>query len=214
MKTMKRTAFIFILLMSISTLSMAQIKFGVRGGVSSSSIKVDQEIGSSAEDYWYDLQSGDAMIGYHIGAMMRVTFFGLFVQPELLFSSTGGEVNVTNLKTSIESIEFQTYKKIDIPVMAGFKLGPARLQAGPVASFTLNSEPVLKDLIARVEEDFKTATFGYQAGVGIDLLKFLAIDLKYEGNLSKIGDGISIGNFDASFDTRNPQIILSLGFMF
>ncbi len=211
---MKRTIFLFILLMAVSTLSQAQIKFGLRGGVSSSTIKIDETIGSQADEYYYQLKSGDAMIGYHFGAMMRVTLFGFFIQPELLFSSTGGEVMVEDLKTSITSTKLQTYRKVNIPVMAGFKLGPARLQAGPVASFVLSSEPALKDVIDNVDEDFKSATFGYQAGIGVDLLKFLAIDLKYEGNLSKLGEGINIGNYTANFDTRNPQIILSVGIMF
>ncbi|HDJ32875.1 MAG TPA: PorT family protein [Bacteroidetes bacterium] len=211
---MKRTILLFTALFAISSVSLAQIKFGLRGGISSSSINVDEVIGGAAEDYYYELESGDAMIGYHFGAMMRVTLFGAFIQPEVLFSSSGGEVKIKDLTENTEYFRNQTYNKISIPVMVGFKLGPARLQAGPAASFTLSSKPALEDLVDQVEEDFKTATFGYQAGIGLDVLNFLAIDLKYEGNLSKLGEGITLGNYTASFDTRNPQIILSLGIMF
>ena len=37
------------------------------------------------------------------------------------------------------------------------------------------------------EEKFNGATWGYQVGVGLDIFKKITIDVKYEGNLSKLG---------------------------
>jgi hypothetical protein len=57
------------------------------------------------------------------------------------------------------------------------------------------------------------ATIGYQAGIGLDVGK-MALDVRYEGNLSKFGTGIDTGNTTTSFDTRLNQIIVSIGFFF
>ncbi|GAH15956.1 unnamed protein product, partial [marine sediment metagenome] len=55
---------------------------------------------------------------------------------------------------------------------------------------------------AGYEEKYKSATFGYQAGVGIDILKKVTFDFRYEGNLNKLGDGMTIGGEDFNFDSR------------
>jgi len=110
------------------------------------------------------------------------------------------------------SIKKMEFKKLDIPVLAGFKFGPARVNVGPVASIIINSKA---DLIETpgYEEKLKGASFGYQAGVGIDILS-ISLDVRYEGNFSKLGDGVNIGGEDFEFDSRNPQFIFSLGIFF
>ena len=105
------------------------------------------------------------------------------------------------------------FKKLDIPVLVGFKFGPARVNAGPVASIIIDSKADLIET-AGYEEKFKGASFGYQAGVGLDLLKTISLDIRYEGNLSKLGDGVNIEGNDFEFDSRNPQFIFSLGIFF
>ena len=64
------------------------------------------------------------------------------------------------------------------------------------------------------ESNFKNAVFGYQLVAGIDILKKITFDFKYEGNLSKLGEGITLGGSDFKFDQRNPQFIFSLGIFF
>lgn len=191
----------------------AQFKFGVKGGVNSSYIKMDDVIIviQGVEEYSFEgLKT--ATVGFHAGLMARVTFFGAFIQPELLFSSTGGEVEVTNLISNDVSIKKMEFKKLDIPVLVGFKFGPVRINAGPVASIIIDSKA---DLIeeAGYEEKLKGATFGYQAGFGIDILS-ISLDVRYEGNLSKLGEGINVRGNDFEFDSRNPQFIFSLGIFF
>ena len=64
------------------------------------------------------------------------------------------------------------------------------------------------------KEEYNGATWGYQVGAGLDILKKLTIDLKYEGSFSKLGSGIQLGDQDFDFDSRNSKIILTLGWMF
>ena len=73
----------------------------------------------------------DAKYGFHGGAFMRLTLFGIYLQPELLFSTRTNEYTVKNVQTSASSIVKQNFNKLDISVMLGLKLGPVRLNAGP-----------------------------------------------------------------------------------
>ena len=77
------------------------------------------------------------MVGFHFGLFGRIKIANFFVQPELLFTSSGGQVKVQDITSNTETIKNQTYNKIDIPVLAGLKFGPARIEVGPVASFML-----------------------------------------------------------------------------
>jgi len=207
---------IFLLLIAISLFASAnaQIKFGVKGGINSSTIKIDDLITVTQGVEEYSLKGiKTASMGFHAGLMTRVTFFGVFIQPELYFSSTGGQVEVTDIIQDVSSIKTMEFKKLDIPVLVGFKFGPARINAGPVTSIIISSKADLIDK-SGYEENLKGASFGYQAGVGLDILNKISLDVRYEGNLSKLGDGVNIGGNDFEFDSRNPQFIFSLGIFF
>jgi hypothetical protein len=210
--TMRKISIITLLLV-LATVAQAQLfKLGIRGGVSSSTVKVNDEIiipsGSN-----YSLESCDPLVGFHVGLVSRITIKKLFIQPELLFSSSGGQVKVSDLTNKTSTIREQKFNRVDIPVLAGVKTGLLRLEAGPVASFTLSEKSDLFET-SGYKEDFKKATIGYQAGIGFDLFKKLAFDLKYEGSLSKLGNGLTVGTTTYPYDTRTSQWIVSLGFFF
>ncbi len=220
---MKKTLIILAALMTLSVASNAQfIRFGVKGGVSSSNVKFDKQTleGITTEDGPKDflVEQGDSKLGLHFGVFGRIQIMGLFIQPEVLFTQTKGEVKLSEGTTADYYLK-QKFNKFDIPVMVGWKFGPARIGLGPVASFVVGENDGLKDKLndlaqETVKNDFKGATFGYQIGVGLDILKFATIDLKYEGNLSKLGNGLNIGGNDFKFDQRNPQFIASIGIFF
>ncbi len=155
----------------------------------------------------------------HLGLFARVQIMGFYMQPELLFSHSQGEVVLKDVNAHQIYNETQRFNKVDIPVNIGWKFGPVRVGFGPVATVLLSEKDGLKDKLddltsQTVKNDFKSATFGYQVGVGLDILKKIAIDIKYEGNLSKLGSGITLGDTKYAFDQRNPQLIMSLGVFF
>ena len=81
-----------------------------------------------------------------------------------------------------------------------------RVMAGPIASFNIDSS--LKEADTTVKNiDFKNATFGYQAGVGVDLGN-LSFEGKYEGGLSNFTE--NVGSYTT--DNRLNQWVLSVGF--
>ena len=195
----------------------AQIKFGVKAGITSTSIKVDDvfAIDDASDIEKLAIKGTNSKIGLQGGLFTRITIAKLYVQPEFLFTSTSGEVEITEFLESgstISKIKEQKFKQIDIPIMLGYKFGPARLQVGPIASIIIDSKSVLLDY-DNYEEEFNGATWGYQVGVGLDIKK-ITIDVKYEGNLSKLGDGVKIGGKTQSFDSRNSQFVATLGIFF
>ncbi len=207
----------------VGTANAQFLRFGFKGGVTSSNVKFNNKTldqistTSGAKDFL--VEQGNSKMGLQFGFFGRIQIVGFFIQPELLFSHSQGEVQLTDVTSSQVYQETQKFNKIDIPVMVGWKLGPARLGLGPVASFMLNESDGLRSKLASLttettKNNFKNATFGYQIGVGLDILKKIALDVKYEGNLSKLGSGLTLDGTNYKFDQRNPQWIFSVGIFF
>jgi hypothetical protein len=150
------------------------------------------------------------------GAFFR---FGrtFFIQPELLLSAKGGSFDLIQSGLTNQQIDVRL-TTLDIPVLIGFKIGPLRLNAGPMASLTVSENQSLKDALNQytsqsIDNTFKQAVFGYQAGVGLTLLG-LQLDVRYEGNLSDLSQvGINTGS-DARFTTKTTLWQLTAGYGF
>jgi len=207
---------LFVVLVSIPAFS--QIKFGLKAGVSTTSLSMPtiKTISSGTTSFTVDALTA-AKYGFHGGAFVRLTLFGVYIQPELLFSTRSNEytvINTTNQSAPVSFVVKQTFNKLDIPVMLGLKLGPIRLNAGPAASLLINSP---KDLIS--DPDYKSRysrmTIGYQAGLGFDLLSILTFDLRYEGSLKKYQNQIqNLAGTKYNLDDRPNAFLFSVGLMF
>lgn len=196
---MKKLVFVLLFVLSSLAVHAQNSGFGLKAGLSSTQLDFEKE----------QLVPSNAQTGYHLGVFARFGGIGFFVQPELLFTQTSGSFRIESSSFPSQSpIEYEAkFNRLDVPVMAGLRvLKVIRLMAGPVASFNINSS--LKDASNTVKAvDFKKATLGYQAGVGVDLGN-LSIEGKYEGGLSNFTE--SIGTYTA--DNRLNQWVLSLGF--
>jgi len=192
----------------------SQVKFGLKAGLSTTNLKMEdvKPLTSGETEYLVNALKG-ANYGFHGGAFVRFGMLGFYVQPELLFASRTDEYNVTELDNPAVVIK-QQFNQLDIPIMLGLKVGPLRLNAGPSARLLINSP---KDLID--DPDFKAMynrlTFGYQAGIGVDIIKRLTIDLRYEGSLQKYQNQIeNVAGTKFTLDDRPNAFLLSLGLMF
>lgn len=215
---MKKIAFLFIAgIFSLGIASAQSVNFGVKGGLNFSTLNFDEVTNIISNASNYDLESDEAFTGYHFGAFVRVKVFSLYIQPELYFTTSGGKVLVEETPDAgevVRSVRQIKYNKIDLPVLVGFKLGPLRLNAGPVATVLLSEENGVEDIIPELEVLSKSATVGLQAGAGVDLFKFLTLDYRFEGSLSKYGDKFTVGGTDYPFDSRANLHLISLGIMF
>jgi opacity protein-like surface antigen len=214
---MMKKLFSVVLVVLLSVPAFSQLKFGIKAGLSTTSLSMEtlKTVTSGTTSYTIEALKG-ANYGFHAGAFMRLTFLGIHVQPELLFSSTSNEYTVKDLAAPAVSIpRKQTFNKLDIPVMVGFKLGPVRLNAGPAASLLINSPTAL--ITGTIFENvYNRMTFGYQAGLGIDIIKKLTVDVRYEGSLKKYQNQINALSGGAKFplDDRQNAFLLSVGLIF
>lgn len=215
---MKKFAFLFIaFLFSLGIASAQFATFGIKGGLNYSKLNFDDVRNIAATASTYNLQSDDAFQGYHIGAFTRIKVFSLYIQPELYFTTAGGNVLVQENPDAgevVQSVRQIQYNKIDLPVLVGAKIGPVRINAGPVATVLLSEDNEVEELIPELEALSKSATIGYQVGAGIDLFKFLTLDYRFEGSLSKYGDKFTIGDTNYPFDSRANIHLISLGILF
>ncbi|GEO23702.1 porin family protein [Cyclobacterium qasimii] len=177
----------------ISQLNAQILSVGPKIGISQGDVQVSD--GYSGDD---------SQMGYHVGIFARVNLSAVYIQPEFLYTNTGG-----SFKNNTFSYDAD-FDRLDVPLMLGLKLGNTfRIQAGPVASYLLNGDIKVNDgnsvqQIIPPTEDF---TFGYQAGVGLDIGN-LFLDLKYEGALTN-----SVNNYgEIPTDQRQSMVMLSLGF--
>jgi len=192
---------VLILLVSLGSLSAyaQKIGFGLKGGLSSTQVNFEGD----------QLVPSDAQLGYHLGVFARFGGIGFFVQPEVLFTQTSGKfkLELPPLSSVSPTLYEAKFNRLDVPVMAGFRLLKIiRVMAGPIASFNIDSS--LENAGKTVQNiDFKNATLGYQAGVGVDLGN-LSFEGKYEGGLSKFTE--NVGTYTA--DNRINQWVLSVGY--
>jgi len=189
---------------------------GIKGGANFSQLQTEglsiAKPGASAQDFFKNNSS--YRTGYVVGAYARIGR-KLFIQPEVLLSSKGGTFEILkNGATSPVNVDVK-FSQLDIPVLIGLKLGPLRLNAGPMASLNLSGGNNLGDAIKvyttqNFDKTIQQATFGYQAGIGIDIRSF-NLDLRYESGLSNISQ-LNLQN-NAQFNTKVSLWQLTAGFV-
>jgi hypothetical protein len=206
---------VILMAVFIALPAMSQLNFGIKAGLNTTSVTMEdlKTVTSGSTSYTIEKLKG-ANYGIHAGIFLRLNVAKLYIQPEVLLSTRTNEYTVTNVNSAVDSLVKQNFNKLDIPVMLGLKFGPLRINGGPSASLLINSP---KELIQ--DPDFKTMysklTFGYQAGIGLDLLKKITIDLRYEGSLKKFQNQIenALGTAVA-LDDRPNAFLLSVGIIF
>jgi hypothetical protein len=204
---MRKLIFI-VLAIFIAFPAYSQVKFGIRAGANTSTVPT------------YDFSTGtsniealkDASWGFNAGVFLRIGLGPIYLQPEIDFTTNTYEYNVT--ENTVSEIMDQTFNRLEIPLLIGIKLGPIRLNAGPSATIPIGSpENLLND--ENFDDMYSGTTFGYQAGVGIDIFKRITLDARYGGSLAEeFGDSVDIGGQTFTLDARQPYFGLSIGVMF
>lgn len=208
---MKKVIFVFALVATFATVAQAQFKAGIKGGVTTYNMKLGDFLvtnGNAADNF--GLAVKDAKFGYQFGFWARLGK-GLHLQPEILISTNKVEYEITDGGETF--IGDESYANIDIPIMAGVKLGPLRAQAGPVARIFLGSDDKLSNVIANYEANHDRLKIGYQAGVGLDLWR-VQLDLRYEGSLKHFGDAITVAGQEFGLDGKAGRVVATVGVAF
>lgn len=208
--------FVAVLFLQFGQAQSKKFRAGFRIGLSTSDLEAESLMIRNAADL-KDLQLDivNANYGVQVGLFAQARIGKrFFIQPEVLFNSNSVDYALTDFKTgnSITEVLRETYNHLDIPVMTGLKFGPLRLQAGPVGHVFINSKSELTD-VDGYDQKFSQMTWGYQAGIGLDLWKFV-IDIKHEGSFNNAGDHITFFGRDYAFDTRPGRTVFALGYSF
>ncbi|WP_449506090.1 porin family protein [Cyclobacterium salsum] len=185
----------FLLSVVLVNAQAQEFSIGPKLGISQGNISVSDN----------NFSKGNEKLGYHLGLFARLGGNRIFIQPEVLYTNTGGEFE--DIQTGNTVTYSASFDRIDVPLMGGFKIARFfRVQAGPVVTFILDSELTAGNPSVPIDSDPNTATLGYQAGIGLDIANMI-LDFKYEGALANHVDAIA----GLNTDQRQNQLILSLG---
>jgi hypothetical protein len=203
--TMKNLLFAAALLF-VSNIAQAQFfSFGIKGGLNTQ-INKPQDIIIGNDDTSFNFGVDKMKFGTQFGGYFR---FGnkIFFQPEVIFNSTKTDYKIGESSVG-DVIKNEKYQFLDIPLLVGFKLGPVRIQGGPVGHYFLNSTSELTD-IQGYKARFKQMTWGYQTGLSIGFGRF-SIDARYEGNFSKQGNHLTFFGDQYNFSTTPNRLIVGV----
>lgn len=203
--------FLIVLISSFSLMGYSQVKVGLKGAVSMSTLT------TNISDYENAFNSG-----FQAGVFARIGK-KLHLQPEIYFSAKSGEFTYDISPSESQKLSIKetvTLNSIDVPVLVGYKIfnPPAmnvRLQAGPVASFVLNKDfdvtlnGVSEDPSDTYKDAWSNMSWALQFGAGVDVL-FMTLDVRYELGLSSVYNQPENSPSDHN-SVKSNMFIVSLG---
>lgn len=210
---MKKLLITSILTLTTITL-FAQFKFGIRGGLSTSTEITDnlRIFGDNGQEE-LSLAVEEARYGIHGGIFFQFEIRNFLIQPEILFNSNSVDFQIDDFRAGgiVDAVRREKYQNLDIPILFGYKAGPVRFHLGPTGHVHINSSSELLD-VDGYEQKFEQFTFGYIAGLGLDFWS-LMLDFRYEGNFNDFGNHITIDGQQFTFDQSEARFLLSLGIL-
>ncbi|MEM0941324.1 MAG: porin family protein [Bacteroidota bacterium] len=172
-----------LMMVGIAYLSygQAKIEIGLKGGANFSNT---------------DFGNSESITAFHGGAFLLLKVANIGIQPEVLYSSQGSEV---------EGVGDINLDYINIPIIAKFYLPLGlNLQLGPQFGVLTDD---LKDLNNDgINEQLKSSDLSAVFGAGVNLPFRLKVDARYVLGLSDINDS----SFDQ--DIKNRMFQLSIGY--
>ena len=204
--------FSFALLLGFASQLQAQnFKLGPKFSVSSSGISgTDFQVQNLQDLRELQVSLQEASPEYHVGIFSRLTLLGFYIQPELALTTSRVSYLVEDLTGGGTEAANEQYLGLEMPIMAGIKLGPFRANAGPVYRMNLTSVSDLAD-VQGFGRRFQESTLGLQAGVGLDLGKKIVLDLRYETNLNRPTDEVTVFGQTHKLSEYSGQWVAGIG---
>jgi hypothetical protein len=222
---MKKLTFV-LLLLSVTMVSNAQFRYGIKAGANYSDLRVSSGASSATL-----IKEVDAVPAWRAGFMMQYKLQHFSFQSELLYSVEGGDLRNTNpgsakLRTLVGSETMVNYRsqnlQIPLNLQYGRDFGAFHLYAlaGPYLSYTLtgtiNGETSLWNAV-QDEWGFNKVDLGFGAGLGAEL-KNLQLTLRYDFGGAEVGKKATTShvstNLNPFFDMKENNLSLSLGYFF
>ncbi len=210
-------AFFTLFLIGISSSYAQEFMFGPRIGFGFNTQAFENyewELSSPSDFQDLHLRVQDASPEIQLGVYGRASLGKLYLQPELLLTTSSIQYVIEdfNRANAAQVVDERNYQ-LAIPVIGGIRFGWFRAQAGPVYRMRLANLSELKDFEG-MERRFANSTLGVQAGLGIDLGRKVAIDLRYETSLLQARDEVVFLGQTHDLSQRSGQLVTSLGISF
>ncbi len=178
------------------------IRFGVRGGVQTQSIR-------ASKDEMLGLFGADKDFGYQLGFMARFDLPIMFIQPELMYSSHRFTMDLEDGVSGKVSL-----KNVELPVMVGAKVAFLRVMAGPGFNLMNDTKNKMGRTSMAVNSDITRSLLAYQLGVGVELGKII-FDVRYGGQFKKAEQTVIVGESQArTYKLGMNQWQFNLGYFF
>lgn len=191
----------FFAVIQISTAQeKSEYKLGFKGGVNFTNVGTTTGV------------SNKSLTGVHFGLFAKLPITNSFaVQPELYFTTKGGELTYQNVV--VDGTAKFNLNYIEVPVLAVFKIFPGfNFQVGPYASYLVSSKVKNVNQVSfNFEDNIQSGDFnkfdtGLMAGFGIDV-KSVEIGVRYNFGLLKVGkDKTYLGTNYIFPDGKNSAI--------
>ena len=191
----------FLAVIQITTAQeKSEYKLGFKGGVNFTNVGTTTGV------------TNKSLTGVHFGLFAKLPITNSFaVQPELYFTTKGGELTYQNVV--VDGTAKFNLNYIEVPVLAVFKIFPGfNFQVGPYASYLVSSKVKnVNEVSFNFEDNIQSGDFnkfdtGLMAGFGIDV-KSVEIGVRYNFGLLKVGkDKTYLGTNYIFPDGKNSAI--------
>jgi hypothetical protein len=154
------------------------------------------------------------------GAYLRLGIGGFFLEPDLLYAQKGGKANIFLPQVNQTETKTASLSYLEVPILFGKKFAEVfRFDVGPALDLLLSANETTTgapgssgSITNDVKSNYHSATVGFQVGLGLDIMK-LGVDLRYDGNLSKVVQATGVNQLDGfSTDTRSSIWQLTLSY--
>lgn len=204
---MKKLLLLFVIIVASTTIASAQfVKFGVKGGININSSDFQLKNGHLDDQA---LSAVKNKAGYHIGIMTRINLAAIYVQGDLLYTRNAYKYEIDGGHMNVKE------NRLSVPVVAGVNILFLRVYLGPKFDFNLGNK--LDKSVANaapIQDNFDNRWLGYQAGLGIDILKRISLDFSYNGYFKAPTQQYTIGNNNFQIKQKSRQYWVSLGYYF
>lgn len=186
--TMKKIVLLLATVMCAFTLN-AQVRFGVKAGVNFNSMS-DLKISALGSE---EIKAAfNNRTGFNAGLVLqaKIPGIGLSIQPELLYSSKGGKMDISSIPAISERVDpvnmRMDYLELPINIQWGIDLMLFRpyIQVSPYIGYAVGKFGDLKDIDWK---QFNRFDYGIGVGLGLEIWKF-QISGKYSWSLGKLSD--------------------------
>ena len=216
MKTLKATTLLVFFLAASNVFGQLKVvRFGMKGGMNLPQQTLSlNDINSIVNDQTYDISNIQTEFsdGFNIGMITRVSLplIPVYVHGEALYTQFDETIAITDGGTDFTINS--TVQRLDFPISAGAKIGPAfaGLGATPSIPFANRSDLWTPD----VDANF---TWGWHIHAGIKLWRILG-EVKYESGFGMLAGNVNYNYNDTDYqfelDQRRAQLVVSLAYFF